>query len=326
MSLRFPSIIEYQPYNICNANCTYCPVGSLNRLNKTKGASLDIKIFELLIKQTEGRKLERISPHLNCEPLLCKELPDQIRIWKKHHPEAIVDLSTNGVFLTVEKFKDLHEAGLDVLEFHFMGVNKNYHEKAMQTKYLKVRDNIEKVLKFKMENNIKMTTYIFAHRLKGASLNDWHKFATEWKKKGADIFLGPLWNRAGWYKEEFDTKRKGMLKTNDPHPCAKPWQQIAVEHDGEVVLCSLDYKHQVKIGNINDNTIEEIWNNEIMRKYQDGQNNKEKLCDLDLCKDCIRGGRYILDEHKLTKVITANPSNPVSKVAYKAYLGALDIF
>ena len=126
-------------------------------------------------------------------------------------------------------------------------------------------------------------------------------------------------------KITFIKKRKGMLKSNVPHPCDKPWQQIAIEHDGEVVLCSLDYKHQVKIGNINDNTIEEIWNNEMMRKYRDGQNNKEKLCNLDLCKDCIRGGRYVFDEHKLTKLITANPSNFVSKVAYKAYLYALDI-
>ena len=37
-------------------------------------------------------------------------------------------------------------------------------------------------------------------------------------------------------------KRKGILKSNKPYPCPKPWNQIAVEHDGEVVLCSLDYK------------------------------------------------------------------------------------
>ena len=326
MPLRFPKIIEYQPYNICNANCTYCPVGSLNRLDKTKGASINATIFDRLIEQTEGRKLERISPHLNCEPLLCKELPDQVRKWKKHHPEAIVDLSTNCVFLTEKIFQDLYDAGLDVMEFHFMGVNKDYHENAMQTKYLKVKNNIEKVLKYKIANNIKMKTYIFGHRLKGASLNDWHEFASDWRQKGADIFFGPLWNRAGWYSnDEFDGKRKGILKSRQPHPCPKPWNQIAVEHDGEVVLCSLDYKHQVKIGNIKNNTIEEIWNNEIMTKYQDGQNNQKKLCNLDLCKDCVRSGRYILDEKKLTKIVTANPNNPISKYAYKAYLSVLDL-
>ena len=98
MNLMFPSIIEYQPYNICNANCTYCPVGSLNRLDKTKGASLDTKIFELLIKQTEGKKIKRISPHLNCEPLLCKDLPDQIRIGAVLRDKKVIIPKSNFIF------------------------------------------------------------------------------------------------------------------------------------------------------------------------------------------------------------------------------------
>ena len=38
--MLFPKIIEYQPYSICNANCTYCPVGHLNREQKLKGKSI----------------------------------------------------------------------------------------------------------------------------------------------------------------------------------------------------------------------------------------------------------------------------------------------
>ena len=111
------------------------------------------------------------------------------------------------------------------------------------------------------------------------------------------------------------------LISNDPYPCPKPWQQIAVEHDGEVVLCSLDYRHEVKIGNILNNTIGEIWNNEIMKKYQDGQNDKQKLCDLALCNNCIRSGRYVLNEEKLTKLVNNNPKTFVSKIINKVSLG-----
>ena len=62
-----------------------------------------------IVEQSIGRHITRISPHLNCEPLLCKNLPEQIKIWKKHHPSAIVDLSTNCVFLTEQKFIDLYK-------------------------------------------------------------------------------------------------------------------------------------------------------------------------------------------------------------------------
>ena len=86
------------------------------------------------------------------------------------------------------------------------------------------------------------------HRLKGASLNQWNEFANTWQDKGAKIVFGPLWNRAGWYGKEFEQKRKGLLRFSNPFPCSKPWDQIAVEQDGEVVLCSLDYKKVVSGG------------------------------------------------------------------------------
>ena len=246
--MLFPKIIEYQPYSICNANCTYCPVGHLNREQKLKGNSISQEVFETLIEQTKNQKIERVSPHLNCEPLLCKELPDQIKTWKKYHPNAIIDLSTNAVFLNEKIFFNLVDAGLDILELHYMGVNKDYHEKAMKTNYEKVKHNVDLALELKKKYNVKMDIVVFSHRLKGASLSQWNDFATSLQDRGAKIAFGPLWNRAGWYGKEFEKKRKGILKSNKPYPCPKPWNQIAVEHDGEVVLCSLDYKKVVKIG------------------------------------------------------------------------------
>ena len=205
-----------------------------------------------------------------------------------------------------------------------MGVSKEYHEKAMQTKFDKVKNNIEKALELKRNKKLNMKMYIFSHRLKGASLNQWYEFGKEWKNKGADFVLGPLWNRAGWYGKEFEKKRKGFLKNMDPAPCSKPFQQIAVEFNGEVTLCSLDYSHKVKIGNIMRNTIDEIWNNPVMRRYQEGQNDINKLKKLDLCNDCIRGGRYYLDESLLTKLMNREFSNKFKEFFYKRYLDVLD--
>ena len=170
-----------------------------------------------------------------------------------------------------------------------------------------------------------MEITIFSHRLKGASLNQWNEFANTWQDKGAKIVFGPLWNRAGWYGKEFEQKRKGLLRSSNPFPCPKPWDQIAVEHDGEVVLCSLDYKKVVKIGNILKNDIIEIWNNEVMKKYQEGQNDIKKLDKLDLCNKCIRGGRYYLNEEKLTKLVTKKIKNPFAKQVYKKYLQVIDL-
>ena len=82
----FPTVIEYQPYAICNANCVYCPVGMLNREQRQKGSSIREDVFQKMIQDTKGKKIERVSPHLNCEPLLCKNLP--IKAQKKMLKQA----------------------------------------------------------------------------------------------------------------------------------------------------------------------------------------------------------------------------------------------
>jgi len=195
----------------------------------------------------------------------------------------------------------------------------------MKTKYDVVKKNLENVLKIKKKYKSSLIINISCHRLAGASLGDWYFFAQEWKNKGANIMLGPLWNRAGYYGEKFNEMSVGLMDKN-PSPCEKPFKQIAIEHDGRVVLCSLDYEHQIKIGNILEESIEDIWNGPVLRNYQESQLKQEKLRKLKLCKDCIRGGRYLLDENNLTKIMNYEIPKETSKKEFLENLSALDKF
>ena len=62
-----------------------------------------------------------------------------------------------------------------------------------------------------------------------------------------------------------------------------------------------------------------------IKKYQEGQNDIKKLDKLDLCNKCIRGGRYYLNEEKLTKLVTKKIKNPFAKQVYKKYLQVIDL-
>ena len=62
-----------------------------------------------------------------------------------------------------------------------------------------------------------------------------------------------------------------------------------------------------------------------MKRYQEGQNDINKLKKLDLCNKCIRGGRYLLNEDTLTKLITKKIENPLVKQFYKRYLQVIDL-
>jgi radical SAM protein with 4Fe4S-binding SPASM domain len=47
--------------------------------------------------------------------------------------------------------------------------------------------------------------------------------------------------------------------------CAKPFREMSVRWDGSVAICCNDWRGVLPVGNINDNTLDEIWNHPIMR-------------------------------------------------------------
>ena len=48
--------------------------------------------------------------------------------------------------------------------------------------------------------------------------------------------------------------------------CEFPWLSVSIMADGNVVPCTQISNHELVLGNINKNTLEEIWNG---KKYQE---------------------------------------------------------
>ena len=67
--------------------------------------------------------------------------------------------------------------------------------------------------------------------------------------------------------------------------CAQIFKGIQVQADGEVVPCCVDWERVNVLGNINKNSLFEIWNGERLRKLwiKHLNGNKGKL---EPCKDC----------------------------------------
>lgn len=47
--------------------------------------------------------------------------------------------------------------------------------------------------------------------------------------------------------------------------CAKPFREMSVRWDGSVALCCNDWRGVLPVGNVHEDTLEEIWNHEAMR-------------------------------------------------------------
>ena len=74
---------------------------------------------------------------------------------------------------------------------------------------------------------------------------------------------------------------KELLKESKTF-CLAPWLSVHTWPDGRTYPCCLWSSHN-PVGNVNDQTLEEIWNNDKMKQTRTGMLSGEKISS---CKRC----------------------------------------
>jgi radical SAM protein with 4Fe4S-binding SPASM domain len=84
-----------------------------------------------------------------------------------------------------------------------------------------------------------------------------------------------LTNRAGNLPESADGHFQGF--------CAKPFAEMTIAFNGDVVLCCQDWMLEEKFGNTNENSLEEIWTNRLFAEKRELLRGGQRG---GLCKKC----------------------------------------
>ena len=95
---------------------------------------------------------------------------------------------------------------------------------------------------------------------------------------GITSMLPGFYNRAG-HIEMFAEKQCDI--------CGWVSNKMAINYQGEVILCCSDYNYEVVFGNINEQHLDEIYDSDLYTKYREyHQQGRGK--ELKLCKSCNR--------------------------------------
>lgn len=90
------------------------------------------------------------------------------------------------------------------------------------------------------------------------------------------------------YKYNYDNRGGNSMAGKDKKIggyCERPFVQMYVNAFGQAILCCSDYKFEVVMGDLNKNTLMEIWNNNKYKKYREALKIGNRK-DLILCKNC----------------------------------------
>ena len=272
----YPPNVQIEITSICNFRCVFC-YQTDERFNKKSNGfmgHMSFELFKKIIDELEDN-LEFLTIASRGEPLLCKDFNKMIRYTKDKF--LGLKINTNASMLTEDKCKSILESNLNTLVISADAADeKNYSKLRVNGDLNKIVSNLKKF------NEIRKTDYPNSNlitRVSGVKINDQQNYDEMKSFWGELVDQVAFVNYLPW--ENTYEKKANNIET----PCSDLWRRMFVWWDGSVNPCDVDYKSSLKIANVNNKSIKEIWHSENYQSLRKKHLNKQRQ-KIDICSKC----------------------------------------
>lgn len=273
----FPKVIEFQMHNLCNANCIICPYREIHD-NKV---FMEDRQFDKLLTEI-GDKEILLIPYLNNEPFLDSSFCDKLEKINKRCPNSKIEISTNLSVVNAQVIQQLEKLNIYEFRISIFGYKKDTYKKMMPgLDYNKTWNNLQLFLKSNLKNSIpKISITMIEHE--EVEQEEYRLMKDMCAEHEIGFNQWGFLDRAGnnsYYKN--DIKNENIIGCEQNRPI----ERMHILSDGTVIICCQDWRREVTLGNINDNTIEEIWNGKKYNNVRASIYDENKKC-IELCEKC----------------------------------------
>lgn len=277
--LPFPAEIQIETNTICNARCIMCPHQQVSK--ELPNGHMDLSLFEKILAECAREpSLRRIEPFLNNEPFTDYRIIDWIRLAKQMVPHATVTITTNGSLLKPKDTDLLIHSGLDAIWFSFNGATKETYEKIMGLSFDTVKHNIDYLLSVK-PNRLRVFTNMIETLPMQGEIADNIRY---WQSRGVGSGVSPLVNRAGNVSNFAELNYK-PLSESPVRTCDLVFHKMYIGYNGDVLLCCMDWRRKIVLGNVRLQSLREIWNGIPYQRYR-CLLEQDRSRELELCSSC----------------------------------------
>ncbi len=269
-----PLHLDIELTNICNLDCKMCWQNS--EMTYKKG-SMDFYLFKKIIDEAVTHGVKAIKMQSRGESALYTYLFDAI-IYAKKRGILDIQLTTNATLFNKNNIDKFLSSGLDLLiisidEDHI----ESYERLHKNEKYEVISKNILNLLKIKKErysNLLKIRLQISSgtKELNPAIMNYRDVF-----EKYVDSFQISNY----FLLNDSDKKIENPKKS----PCSYPWQRMVINYDGLVTVCCKDFNCSMIMGDVKNNSLQEIWNSKEYINFRD-MHISGKRDKIDFCRIC----------------------------------------
>lgn len=219
---------------------------------------MDFEVYKKIIDEAKDFVFDVNLFHRG-ESMLHPRIYDMISY--AHKNGIYTRLFTNATQLNEKNAMRIINSGLDFISFSFDGYTKEDYEKIrVGSDFDKTIANITNFLKLKETKRNK--PYVMFESIEFSNGGkDLKQKRVGFKNRLKNLPLNKLavrspHNWGGDYNIEIDKSPKNFL------PCTFLWYALTILYDGTVLPCPQDFFGKLELGNINDGSIKQIWNND----------------------------------------------------------------
>jgi len=264
-----PFTVFIDPSNLCNFGCTFCPTGSRGLIRSTgrKQTNMGFDLFKKVIDdlgQFDGKvKVARL--YKDGEPMLNPKFAEMIGYAKRSARVERVDSTTNGSFLEPETNRRIVDAGLDRLNISIEGMSGQVYRDFARwdLDFDGFVRNIRDLYEHRGQCEIVVKTV--AENLKEGERDRFLQIFGEISDRIFVENMAPCWPQfdCSHLPASFEVGIYGQ-PVFETEVCPYVFYSMAVNSDGSVSLCFLDWAHRLIIGDVRSQSLREIWEGEEM--------------------------------------------------------------
>jgi len=261
----------------CNGTCPFCAAST--QFEKRKDTIMPKALYIKVINELKNERYKgRIAYHVNNDPLLFPDLPEFVKYARTNLPSAWIQILTNGKLLTETIADRLMSAGINELTI-------NLYSDDLGLQMSEVLDKIrEKIIpQYYQEKQIQ-------HGY-GPGIGNTKIFRFNVFRQKLNVVKS---SRAG-------TAPNKRIKSRYPRGfCEHPFTQFNITADGRVAKCCADFYFSDPMGNLKEQSVMEIWNEERFQNVRKVllEGNRDSIetcrkCDYYGAKEFSRFGNLI---------------------------------
>ena len=272
--LDFPLYLLIEPTSVCNLNCVMCFQADKTFRTKEFMGMMDWELFKKIADEAKQNNCHAITLASRGEPTLH---PDFGRMLKYLFDLGILDvkINTNATRLTDSIIHDILAAQVSECVFSVDAATKEtYEEIRVGGKFEEVVANVKRFKEIREKHYPNSPTVTRIAGVKIRPDQDEKQMSEFWSALVDEVVIksaAPRW----------DTYNNEAVGLTDP--CSRLWRQMYVWYDGKVNPCDFDYKSYLSVGDVNNNSIKEIWLGEkfsqLRHDHLNQARNKYVPCD-----------------------------------------------